>query len=462
MEFGRKLSEARRRLIRQQYLDYVFPGLAGAVFGIFLGRLWRIPLEQVVPPALGLALVAAALAAFWRWRREADVAEELDRRTGSKDRFCSALALQRDPGAWTLADSALREINAYASALGVREAISLKVPRTALWILLPLACLAALELWRDHRAKAIQPELAQAEEMVRRAQELAEEEAKKDPELEEIARELAQAAQQLKESSDPLREAMKALSGAERKLASAEQEGLDAAAAEALAAGLSESHPQLAENLRAQDYEEAARQVSTVDPEELAKALEQAARHLENARLRRMAQSGRAQMQKQMIGMLQSGQGAQGRRRLLSGLQDMKNGRMAGNQGAGEQNPAEGPGNGKDGKNAQSNPDGQAPPSGAPGSEKDFGEGSDIAGQQERRSLAHGSDEFLEGTLGEGGATSQTIQFSGNEEAAARRQFRSAYEKAAPAELDAVEQENIPAGSRSMVRRYFEAIRPKE
>lgn len=460
MEFGRKLSEARRRLIRQQYLDYVFPGLAGALFGIFLGRLGGLPMERMVPAALGLALVAALLAALWRWRRGADVAAELDRRTGSKDRFCSGLILRRDPAAWTLGDSALREIEAYASELRVREAISLRIPRTALWILLPLAGLLLLELWRDHRSRMLQPELAQAEEMVREARKLAEQEAQKDPKIEEIAKDLAQAARQLKDSADPLREAMKALSGAERKLAAAPQESFEAAEAEALAAGLSESHPQLAENLREKNYEEAARQIGAVDPKELAKALEQAARHLENSRLRQLAQSGGAQMQKQMSAMLQSGEDAQGRRRLMAGLQDMKNGRMEGNQGEG-QNPAEGLGKGKNKGKSQGNSDDQAP-GGAPGSELDLGQGSDIAGQQKRPPTAHGSDEFLEGVAGEGSATSQTFQFSGNEDAQARRAFRSVYEKAAPAELDAVEQENIPAGSRGMVRRYFEAIRPKE
>jgi hypothetical protein len=32
----------------------------------------------------------------------------------------------------------------------------------------------------------------------------------------------------------------------------------------------------------------------------------------------------------------------------------------------------------------------------------------------------------------------------------------------APAAEDAVQQENIPLGSRLLIKRYFEAIRPKE
>jgi hypothetical protein len=42
------------------------------------------------------------------------------------------------------------------------------------------------------------------------------------------------------------------------------------------------------------------------------------------------------------------------------------------------------------------------------------------------------------------------------------RKFKELYEAMAPAAEDAVQQENIPLGSRFLVRRYFESIRPKE
>jgi hypothetical protein len=42
------------------------------------------------------------------------------------------------------------------------------------------------------------------------------------------------------------------------------------------------------------------------------------------------------------------------------------------------------------------------------------------------------------------------------------RAYRELYGVMAPAAQDAVEQENIPLGSRFYIRKYFEAIRPPE
>ena len=73
-----------------------------------------------------------------------------------------------------------------------------------------------------------------------------------------------------------------------------------------------------------------------------------------------------------------------------------------------------------------------------------------------------GSEDFVEGEIGEGASLVQLFRAAGNDDPQARRAYRSAYQVAAPAALDAVSQEKIPAGSRLLVRRYFEAIRPKE
>ena len=42
------------------------------------------------------------------------------------------------------------------------------------------------------------------------------------------------------------------------------------------------------------------------------------------------------------------------------------------------------------------------------------------------------------------------------------RAYKNLYDAMAPAAQDAVLQENIPLGSRFLIKRYFEAIRPKE
>ncbi|HEU4679888.1 MAG TPA: hypothetical protein VFS35_10235, partial [Terrimicrobiaceae bacterium] len=109
---------------------------------------------------------------------------------------------------------------------------------------------------------------------------------------------------------------------------------------------------------------------------------------------------------------------------------------------------------------ASSADDSQA--TGAPGSELDLGRGKDL--DQEAELLAHpeGSEDFLEGKHSEGSSLVQLFRASGGDDPKARRAYRSAYQVAAPAALDAVNQENIPAGSRLLVRRYFDSIRPKE
>ena len=50
---------------------------------------------------------------------------------------------------------------------------------------------------------------------------------------------------------------------------------------------------------------------------------------------------------------------------------------------------------------------------------------------------------------------------AGDKSKAARR-YKELYNAMAPAAENAVEQENIPLGSRFFIKRYFESIRPKE
>lgn len=458
MEFVGKLSEARRRLIWRQFFGNAFWVLLAGLGIFFLGRIFHIRWEWILAAGLGLPLGVSVIAALLRWKNPAAVAVELDRCANAKDRFVSALVLRRREGG--LAGSALREINGYASRLRVADIIRPGFSRTWLWLLLPAAAIFFLEFWQARRAEALRPELAEAQKMVEQARELIGREAAKDPEIEEIARELQAALQQIQASSHPVKDALKALSEAERKLEAGRS--FDAAEAGALAAELADSHPRMAENLRAGRNEEAAREIGKVDPQELARALKQAAEHLKNARLRSLSQAGAGEMQRQAAAFLQGG-GEQSRRKLLSGLADMKAGRMAGKaeEGTEGQTPRE---SSEDGKNSRESRDKLADnaPSGAPGSEKDSGRGPDVSGLRERRGTGAGRDELLTGAAGEGETTTQIFQFTGNQNAEARRAFRSAYEKAAPAQLDAIEQENIPVGSRIMVRDYFEAIRPKE
>jgi hypothetical protein len=460
----RRLREARRWLILQQFLDYAVLGLfAGlAVFAISRMAAASIP-EAEVPwwAAVAISLVLAVFAAIHRWRSLRSVAPELDARAKTKDHFLTALALPaNETGA--LLGAVRRETSAFASTLNPREHLTLRFPaKKALWLLLPAIALGVWEGFRAWQAKDLAPALAAAQKLVEQARRAAELEAEKDEAFEPIAEKLQTAEHQLNVSREPLREALRTLSDLEQRLSS--QSGLEAAEAGALAEALSRNHAELASNLRAGKNDEAAKNLAKLDPAELATALEQAARHLEAKRLRELASQSAAAAKLQLGIMLGSSIGSgneRGRRRLVAALRDIRSG-----TGSGERDPSgqlgtveASPGNEKSPSHAADN----APPSGLPGTEKDLGRGEDITRQAEPLGSSPGSEDFVEGEIGEGASLIALFRAAGNDDPQARRAYRSAYQTAVPAALDAVSREQIPAGSRLLVQRYFEAIRPKE
>jgi hypothetical protein len=99
-------------------------------------------------------------------------------------------------------------------------------------------------------------------------------------------------------------------------------------------------------------------------------------------------------------------------------------------------------------------------PSGRPGSEHDFGTTETPFGAK-TEPQEKGGELALKGQLNPGETLSMMLPSAGDTSKAARK-YKDLYEAMAPAAEDAVQQENIPLGSRFMVRRYFEGIRPKE
>ena len=100
-------------------------------------------------------------------------------------------------------------------------------------------------------------------------------------------------------------------------------------------------------------------------------------------------------------------------------------------------------------------------PSGMPGGEHDQGTNEHLfADKPPDGPKAEGNARRIEGALGDG-ATLQELVGATSGPAKASRQYRDLYEAIAPAEQNSVEQENIPLGSRHLVRRYFENIRPQ-
>ena len=177
-----------------------------------------------------------------------------------------------------------------------------------------------------------------------------------------------------------------------------------------------------------------------------------------------------AQMLKQM-GQKNSSSGQQGKqpsaqmlKNLMAALENMKQGeqqdsdadpKSSGNgkltiQSFAKPNPGSSP-----------QPDDSQVPTGQPGSEHDRGTTDTPFGKQPAESADKGNNAALKGRLNEGESLSQLLPTAGDNSKSARR-YKEIFDAMAPAAEDAVVQENIPLGSRFLIKRYFESIRPKE
>jgi hypothetical protein len=459
----RQLREARRWLTLEQFLEYAVRTLLVALGVLVISRM-APPQLQASVPGIATILISIAIAfagALWRWKSVRVVARELDARAHTKDRFLTALDLPASEES-LLSDAARRETSRFAARLRVGDYMRPRLPwRNALWLLLPLAALGIIEGLKEWRAGQLAPELASARQLLEQASEVAERQAEVDKEFKYVAEKLKEAEHELAESSEPLREALRTLAELEERLSRPSE--LSDAERSALADALAQNHPELASDLRAGRNAEAARTVAQLDPAELAKALEQAARHLESRRLRELANE-EGQMVQVQLGMMLGASGEfgkeDGRRQFVATLREMKTGLTSaaaqdGQKGAGF-NPSQ------HGEKSASSGAEQSQPAGAPGSEMDLGRGAELGEEAEPVVAQEGSEDFLEGELGDGASLVQLFRAAGGDDPQARRAYRSAYQVAAPAALDAVNQEKIPAGSRLLVRRYFESIRPKE
>ncbi len=101
-------------------------------------------------------------------------------------------------------------------------------------------------------------------------------------------------------------------------------------------------------------------------------------------------------------------------------------------------------------------------PGGKNGDENDGGPGTKLfANRPIDAKPAEGPARRIEGVFGDGSSLQEFMQSAGTG-GKATRAYRELYGVMAPAAQDAVEQENIPLGSRFYIRKYFESIRPPE
>jgi hypothetical protein len=399
-----------------------------------------------------------------------------------------------------------------------RQAAWLAIPAVSL----ALICWhASLEIGQPPPAPALDAAVAQrAAALEKLAEKLREQPpAAKSPELDRLAAEMQAAAKRLKSNSgqdaaSKTKSALGELSSLEAMLDAMKQAGQSpsvspaelAALAAALAANdqtraaadslqkgeLEKAAGQLESLLQklkaqgnatqalaqlAQSLQEQAAKLTEAEKNEVARQMEQAAQsaqsgetQLSEQALQRLAELLRRAGKNGAGGQLSraSGQGTPMTERqlesLLSALENMKDGLQQGN---GQPSPGDGNGNQRAlamvesfGKPGQ--PGGGQAATGAPGSERDEGSRDNPLGSPApSRPALTGPASRIEGILGNGQSLEQLVGANADRSKSSRP-YKELYQALAPAAQDAVEQENIPLGSRPFIRRYFENIRPRD
>ena len=304
----------------------------------------------------------------------------------------------------------------------------------------------------EEATKAGLRELAELEQMLRQMQEQAPPNTSPE-ELQQLAKALAQ-----NEATKKVAEALQAgqLAEAAQRLEAAAK---DAPSQEAAEQTLREALERLAQQRQLSDaMQKLAQQAQQRSGSgEAGKALQQLAQML-----RQMPQQ--AQGQGAQPG---SKTGEQTLKNLLAALQAMKFGQ--GQSQPGEAGPPQGEGESKQltlQSFAAANPGGESAdssqlPAGQPGGERDRGTTETPFGKEPAEPRESGAESALPGQLGPGESLSTLLPATGDRSAAQRR-YKELYDALAPAAEDAVVQENIPLGSRFLIKRYFQSIRPTE
>ena len=452
-----------------------------------------------------------------------DTAAWIDRLAGTHDRFHTALDFAARAKRTPLELLTLTECVRYVEGFPVRRWTPIRVPRTLLAVAVPLVALAllgwhgVLGIGQPPRDPALQAAVdKQADALQKVAAQLQAKDKQPSPDLEKLAEAMKRSADKLKDSQrqgdeqklkttlgelssleamlNAMKQAAKESKVSPGELAAlaaaleASQQGKDAAAAiksgQLEAAG--DQLQKLAEQMQkqgngdqalqqlAQSMQEQAAKLSESERNEVARQMQQAAQGSQSG------QEGLSQQALQRLAELlkkagKSGQASSGKgssappmtqqqlQDLLNALENMKAGLQPGgesgeNSGGGQQSLASVEAFNKG--RGEGSPKGDKA-TGMPGSEHDEGTNDHLfADQPPDVPKAEGNAKRIEGALGDG-ATLQELVGATSGPARASRQYRDLYEAIAPAEQSSVEQENIPLGSRHLVRRYFENIRPQ-
>jgi hypothetical protein len=509
------LARLRRRMMGQFFIERL------AVCALFFAALLLVAtgFDSVCGVALFGARIGAvfALGAFvsalvWTWLKTPTLEQTAIRVDGlaqTRDRFLTAYAFSKVEDRTVLQDIAIGECRRFIAAFDVAACTRFRFPSLLPWLLVPLVAFGLLA-WHSNLAgkaaagrlgRRATPDQSQELEKLARAIDAANGKVKSD-DLKKIAEEIRKGGQRL-QSADAdgtqkavLREMSSLESMIQEMLKSRnnsppeelaalagalKQSELTKAAADALQAGKPDEAAEKLERLLQQQQQDAAL-------DKVAQAIQQALSRLQQnqkgeigRQLEQMAKSGgqnggqslqRLAELLRKTGNAQQGQTAgdshsqQTMRNILSALQNLKYDAQQGRISAGSQQ-----GN-SDSKSmmpsfGQSNAQGGQQlsmtniPSGMPGSEHDAGTTENPYGAQQKKGGNEASGSQLNGALGEGESLHDFISTTGDS-SKSNRHYRDLYNAMLPAAEEAVQQEAIPLGSRFYIKRYFQAIRPKE
>jgi hypothetical protein len=510
-EITRTLERLRRRMVAQFFFERfaVCALVSGAVL-VAVGGVNALRTAGLFDARLGVAaLIGAILAAFaWALAKSPTLEQaaiRADTLAQTRDRLLTAHAFSKaaNPTAPQLA--ALAECRRFVAAFDPARCTPFRIPPLLRWLAVPLVALAMLA-WHSGSVHSRREENSVSREADARSQEmekLAREiekanEKEKSDDLKKIAEEIRKGAERLRNNNAgaPEKAALREMSSLEdmlkemmdaRKTATPEELAAMAAAlknAESMkdvAAALQAGKPGDA----AEKLEQLLKQKDGAQLDQAAKAVQQALSQLSQSQQgelsRELAKSGAgngAQALQRMAELLrkagnaQQGQGdgnsqqsQQAMQNILSAIQNMKYGGQQPQMTAGQQ-PMGGAGKTLVQSFGNSAANGGQPlagniPSGSPGSEHDTGTTENPFGAQQKKGAESGAGTQLSGTMGEGESLHDFISSTGDTSKSGRR-YRDLYDAMLPAAEKAVEQENIPLGSRFYIKRYFEAIRPKE
>jgi len=416
---------------------------------------------------------------------------------------------------------AIEECQRYVRAGRFQDLIRVRLPREMVWLLVPAVALAVLQ-WEARQSFAARDAgkaagRAAVEDTAKRLEQLAREtatagEQNKADELKKLAEQLRRGAEELRANAaspdDAQKSTLREISALEQMVQEMQKspKAFTPAEMQALAKALAENKATKDASAAlatgdaakaAQELEKAmkklAEQKDEAASEEVRQAIEKAMKELAQQKQLSEAMQQLAQQLQAREGQKQGGNSSEAAKELAQMLRQMAQGRSgqrSGNQSeqslqnlmAALENMKAGDGRNKQGDQMQS---GQPPgsvgvqsfvqntqngqsgdgdprlPSGHPGGEHDTGTTDSPFGPEKNPLGKEQRHEQIAGQIGEGDSLQQSL-LSAGDTSKSNRAYKNLYEAMAPAAQDAVLQENIPLGSRFLIKRYFEAIRPTE